>query len=506
VLAPHTLPIEAYERAWCEIRLLGRSIEANGATMWLRRLVATGWFVAWSSGSLLSGLAQETPFSAALQHGACSDLGDIVAPLTTSVRPTGAWHGQDAALPATSSFTTVPVSLAALGTSEHAIVIASPAGERVVACGDLGGRLTEAGALVIGLRSAQDSGITGIAFLQPSDDSAQTDISLFVTDASEDARTGPRDAAASQVAEGTLSAPTPSAMVVAVGDIACGQDTPHAPCRDDSVARLTEALHPDAVLLLGDIQYECGELFDYEAFFETYWGSLKPILHPVAGHHEYQVDDEPDEPCFGLPEGAPGYWSYFGSAATPLDPECRLSCAGYYSFDLGGWHLIALNSMCNKIGGCEAGSPQEQWLRADLAAHPSPCTLAFLHDPRFTSGRAGDALELQPLWDALVDAGADLVLAAHDHHYERFIPMDSRGQPDSERGLRSFVVGTGGRSHLQLPEVRHSGSEVANDTTFGVLRLELHDGWYAWEFVPEIGPGTDATAAFTDAGSSVCHD
>jgi hypothetical protein len=120
--------------------------------------------------------------------------------------------------------------------------------------------------------------------------------------------------------------------------------------------------------------------------------------------------------------------------------------------------------------------------------------------------RAGDDPEMQPFWEALADFGADLVIAAHDHHYERFMPMDPTGQPDREGGIRSFVVGTGGRSHLQLPERRRTGSEVVNDDTFGVLRLELHEGGYTWEFVPEIGKETDPSSVFTDAGSSACHD
>jgi hypothetical protein len=301
---------------------------------------------------------------------------------------------------------------------------------------------------------------------------------------------------------------TPSAaanvVVVAVGDIACGQATPgNVPCHGLATAALAEDMAPDAVLLLGDNQYECGELADFEAFFAPSWGRLKAITHPAIGHHEYGVDEEPSDPCYGQPEGAPGYWAYFGAAATPEDPACRSACAGYYSFDLGSWHLIALNSVCAAVGGCAAGSPQEQWLRADLAAHPASCTLAYFHSPRFSSGRDGDVTEMQPFWEALVDAGADLVVAAHDHHYERFIPMDPKGRPDEERGLRSFVVGTGGRSHRQLPKTRRAGSEVANDDTFGVLRLELHDGGYAWDFVPETD---EPLSAFTDAGSASCHD
>jgi acid phosphatase type 7 len=332
-------------------------------------------------------------------------------------------------------------------------------------------------------------------------------VGSLVTGLAQDAGTGRLDTVANQAPAGTPSRPPPGVVVVAVGDIACGQDTPGtAKCHMASTAHLTADLDPDAVLLLGDTQYECGELRDFQTFFDPSWGALKPVIHPAIGHHEYQVDEEPDGPCFGLPKGAPGYWAYFGDAATPLEPGCRLDCAGYYSFDLGTWHLIALNAVCNRVGGCEAGSPQEQWLRADLAAHPSPCTLAYLHNPRFSSGQDGDDRDMQPLWEALAEAGADVVVAAHEHHYERFTPMDPAGQPDSAHGLRSFVVGTGGRNHLQLPETRRAGSEFANDDTFGVLRLELHDGGYAWEFVPEIGKETDAAAVFTDAGSSQCHD
>src|SRR5438046_1115363 len=181
-------------------------------------------------------------------------------------------------------------------------------------------------------------------------------------------------------------------------------------------------------------------------------------------------------------------------APPPGDPK-----TGYYSYELGAWHIIVLNSECKDVGGCEVGAPQEKWLRADLAAHPSACTLAYWHKPLFSSGSAhGNDLTVKPLWQALYDANADVIVNGHDHDYERFAPQTPDGAPDPQRGIREFVVGTGGKNHRPFGDVKPN-SEVRDATAFGVLKLTLKAGAYDWQFIPEAGK------SFTDSGSGVCH-
>jgi hypothetical protein len=165
---------------------------------------------------------------------------------------------------------------------------------------------------------------------------------------------------------------------------------------------------------------------------------------------------------------------------------------------LGTWHVVVINSNCGNVGGCGAGSPQEQWLRADLAAHPAVCTLAYWHHPRFSSGVHGNDPSTQALWQALTDYGADVVLVGHDHDYERFAPQTAGGDRNYVRGIREFVVGTGGRSHDPFISPQPN-SERRNATTYGVLELVLHASSYDWRFVPVFG------RRFTDSGSSPCH-
>jgi hypothetical protein len=231
------------------------------------------------------------------------------------------------------------------------------------------------------------------------------------------------------------------------------------------------------VLLLGDNQYENGALAKYQASYAPSWGRLVAITHPAPGNHEY------------VTPGAAGYFGYFGAAAG--DPA-----KGYASFDLGGWHLIELNSNCAAIGGCGAGSPQELWLAADLAAHPGVCTLAYWHHPRFSSGPHGDDPITQAFWDDLYAAGADVVLNGHDHIYERFARQSPAGAADPF-GMREFVVGTGGKNLTSVVTVR-ANSEVRRADTFGVLELTLHPNGYEWRFL-----GADATVA--DSGVGLCH-
>jgi hypothetical protein len=206
-----------------------------------------------------------------------------------------------------------------------------------------------------------------------------------------------------------------------------------------------------------------------------------------VGNHEY------------LTPGAAGYFDYFNGAGNAHGPAGERA-RGYYSFDVGSWHLIALNSVCDEVGGCHAGSPQERWLRADLAAHPARCTLAYWHHPRFSSGLQSSSTRFIPFWQALYEAGVDVVLNGHDHSYERFAPQDPEGQLDPDHGIRQFVVGTGGGSHYGFPGVILPNSEAQNADTFGLLMLTLHPTRYDWEFVPMAGK------TFQDSGTAACHE
>lgn len=283
------------------------------------------------------------------------------------------------------------------------------------------------------------------------------------------------------------SLPANAAKIAAVGDIACAPSDPNfnnglgtaVACRMKATSDLAVAGHYDAVLPLGDVQYEDGSFANFQASYDPSWGRVKSVTRPVPGNHEYVT-----------PNGA-GYYQYFGAAAG--DPA-----KGWYSFDLGSWHLIVLNSNCALIGGCGPGSAQEQWLRADLAANPGVCTLAAWHHPRFSSGPHGDDPQTQPLWQALQEAHADVILTGHDHIYERFAPQGPTGLADPVNGLRSFVVGTGGKI-LYSTVPAHANREAVQSTDFGLLELNLRRTGYDWRFVGVPG-GT-----FADAGSGVCH-
>lgn len=234
------------------------------------------------------------------------------------------------------------------------------------------------------------------------------------------------------------------------------------------------------VLALGDTAYESGSTAEFRDCYDPSWGRLKGRTYPAIGNHEY------------LTGGAAGYFTYFGDAASPLEPGCKRDCKGYYSFNVGTWHLIALNSEISM----DPGSPQEQWLRSDLAANPAVCTLAYWHKPRYSSGYHGSTTGIGA-WQALYDYGADVVLVGHDHDYERFAPQDNRGQIDTERGIREFVVGTGGATLRDFKFIQPN-SEVHNSETWGVLKMTLRPTSYDWEFIPIPGQ------TFTDSGSSPC--
>jgi hypothetical protein len=276
-------------------------------------------------------------------------------------------------------------------------------------------------------------------------------------------------------------------LLVAVGDIACrpGQPRRGAPgqprlalaCHHAAIAALTARLGPAAIAVLGDAQYDRGTAAEFAGSFARIWGGLRPRLHPAVGNHEY------------LTPGALAYYSFFGAAAAPPN--------GYYSYALGAWHIVVLNSNCSFVS-CAPGSPQESWLRADLAAHPARCTLAYWHHPRFSSGFHGNDLTVAPLWNDLYRAGADVVLNGHDHNYERFAPQNGAGRLDLARGIREFVVGTGGKDFGPMRVIKPNSVRRAN-RTFGVLAATLRPTGYSWRFVPEPG------ATWTDAGAGSCH-
>jgi hypothetical protein len=265
-----------------------------------------------------------------------------------------------------------------------------------------------------------------------------------------------------------------AAVLVGAGDIAACDSA-----GDEATARLLDSIE-GVVFTAGDNVYPSGSLRQFNECYDVSWGRHKARTRPAPGNHEYQTD------------GAAGYFEYFGAAAG--DPN-----TGYYSYDIGAyWHAIVLNSNCAKIGGCQAGSVQYGWLERDLEDHAGMNVIAFWHHPRYSSGGHGNTPELDDLWDMLVDYGAEIAITGHDHIYERFAPIDDDGDRDDARGLREFVVGTGGKSLTGVgsPEAH---SEARSNEAFGVLKLTLYPEHYEWQFIPVEGE------QFTDSGSTLTH-
>ena len=267
----------------------------------------------------------------------------------------------------------------------------------------------------------------------------------------------------------------PVAVLAGAGDIAnCGTDG------DEATAALLDTI-PGTVFTLGDNVYDDGTATEFMACYGPSWGRepIKSRTRPVPGNHDYNTS------------GATGYYGYFGAAAG--DPA-----EGYYAYDLGTWRIYVLNSNCGSIGGCGAGSAQERWLRADLAANPRTCAIGMWHHPRFSSGQHGNSTATEDLYRALYDANAELVLVGHDHDYERFGPQTASGAADDARGLIQIVVGTGGTTLRQFATLRDN-SLVRNADTWGVIRLSLSAESWSFDFVPVAG------RTFTDSGSGTCH-
>ncbi|MEA2397279.1 MAG: hypothetical protein QOK25_835 [Thermoleophilaceae bacterium] len=263
--------------------------------------------------------------------------------------------------------------------------------------------------------------------------------------------------------------------LLAAGDIAaCGSTG------DDATAALL-GLRSGTIAALGDNAYQSGTATEFQDCYDPSWGPFKPRTLPTPGNHEY------------LTAGAAGYFGYYGAAAG--DPA-----KGYYSYDLGKWHIVVLNTNSNCADvACSTGSTQELWLRADLLAHATTkCTLAYFHHPRFSS-YLGPNSTMQPLWQALSDGGADVIVNGHAHDYERFAPQTPTGAADASTGIREFIAGTGGASHHAFGTTFATNSEAHEGDAFGILQLTLDDAGYSWQFVPEAGQ------TFTDAGSASCH-
>ena len=276
-------------------------------------------------------------------------------------------------------------------------------------------------------------------------------------------------AAAAPVVTTTLTS-TDTVVLVGAGDIAdCELDG------DEETAALLDHI-PGTVFTAGDNAYSDGTAGEFSSCYSPSWGRFRSRTRPAPGNHDYKSSD------------ADPYFSYYGAQAGPPG-------RGYYSYNLGAWHIVSLNSEVRM----KAGSPQDLWLRSDLAATKAKCTLAYWHSPRFSSGTEhGSDQSTQPLWQALYDYGADVVIAGHEHNYERFAPQTPTGQADPDSGIREFVAGTGGADHYEFgPPI--ANSEVRNGDTWGVLKLTLEPGAYKWQFIPVAGK------TFTDSGSARCH-
>lgn len=271
--------------------------------------------------------------------------------------------------------------------------------------------------------------------------------------------------------------PAPGAQrsftLVGAGDIAdCGLKN------DEATARLVKNIR-GTVFTLGDNVYDRGTRAEFRNCYSPSWGAFKKRTKPSSGNHEYYTNN-----------GKP-YYDYFGKRAGKPS-------RGYYSYDRGAWHIVVLNSNCEKVGGCEATSPQGRWLSRDLQNNPSRCTLAYWHHPLFASGTAVQTNSVKPFWDILHRYGAEMVLSGHAHRYERHRPMSPSGQRDPN-GIRQFIVGTGGKPPSGEIGTTDPNSVVKNDDTPGVLRLSLRSDSYSWKFVPIAGK------TFTDAGKGNCH-
>jgi 3',5'-cyclic AMP phosphodiesterase CpdA len=269
-----------------------------------------------------------------------------------------------------------------------------------------------------------------------------------------------------------------TAVLLAAGDIAeCDHQG------DEATAHILAEYPQAKVATLGDNAYQHGTLEEFKSCYGPSWGKFKDRTMPATGNHDEAT------------KNAQGFSDYFGSRGGPYDKY-------YYSYDLGSWHMVVLNSDCWRVGGCDSDDPQAVWLRRDLERSSALCTLAVWHRPPFSSGRYGapeDTRRVRPLWRVLDEQGVDVLLTGHEHSYERFAPMDAEGKRDDAHGVRLFIVGTGGGNLRRFENAPLPTTEARQDNTWGVLKLDLKPAGYDWKFLPVAG------SSFSDSGAGSCH-
>jgi len=266
---------------------------------------------------------------------------------------------------------------------------------------------------------------------------------------------------------------TAARTLVGAGDIAsCSQNN------DSATARLLGNI-PGTVFTLGDNAYPTGTSAQFKNCYDPTWGKYKRRTKPAVGNHEYYTT------------GAKPYFDYFGARAGERGK-------GYYSYNRENWHIVVLNSNCEKVGGCGTDSPQGRWLRSDLADNTSNCTLAYFHDPLYASGTSSNSPEVKPFWNVLYNRGAEVILSGHAHRYERYAKITPDGAR-SANGIRQFIVGTGGEPGGDYNGPDHPDMQIMKRNTPGVLKLSLRADSYAWKFVPVAGK------TFSDSGTDPCH-
>jgi Fibronectin type III domain/Calcineurin-like phosphoesterase len=313
------------------------------------------------------------------------------------------------------------------------------------------------------------------------------------------------ESAMSNQASATTQAGGAGVTVAAAGDIACNPSDPNYNngngqngfCMQKATANLIAQGSYDKVLPLGDLQYDCGSRAAFDASYDAAWGQFLAKTEPVLGNHEVQATSAfPSETTCST--GGTGYYSYFADHG--VTDAAGVNGNGYYSYDLGGWHILAINANCTQIGGCKTGDPEEAWVRAELASHPTQCTLAYWHQPPWSSTASGGVRNMRTIWADLVNGGVELVLTAHFHHYERYADLDATGQPAAPGavGTREIIAGIGGESQGSFTGLTPAPGSQVRLTGYGVLALTLGSGSYSWQY-RQIGGAT------ADSGTEACH-
>jgi hypothetical protein len=448
------------------------------------------WKVARSATQIAQGMTQELTGSQTglvarfgLNEGSGTSVDNSAGSPDGVLRPTGAgptWAAGVAVGAADTTPPAPPVGLAATSGSGSVSLLWSPNGEPDLA----GYRVYRSTSLPVTTTGTPVSGtapVTDTSFTETGlTNGTQVHYALTAVDTTGNA-SGP-----SATVSATPAAGPSDPVLITAGDIAsCAWSS------DSSTATLVEGI-AGTVLTLGDNVYPNGTAAEFSGCYHPTWGRFKSRTRPTPGNHDYNT------------AGASGYFDYWNGAGNQTGQAGNRSL-GYYSFDLGTWHIVVLNSECETTtglwlkGGCAAGSAQETWLKADLAAAPTNNIILAWHKPRFsTSLEHGNSSHMQALWRVAYDAGADLVLSGHSHNYERFTPMNASGVADAAWGVRTIVVGTGGASAHGF-STPPATSQVRSSGTAGVLTLTLRPASYDWRFVPVAGK------TFTDAGTQVVH-